>query len=183
VRVTRDGLSTACQNSIPGVFGGRYQVEVAYDAEVRGCGAPGAGVLLWVYVNDGYLFSEQTRPWQPGDETVEFDATFSSSEPLGASTPVTEMKGHLFDRDGSELPGGTVIEAFAGETLCGMTALRPGGVTEGLFTLIVAGPEAVPACAEGATLTFRLDGEPAIETTVNDLGAGSAGHELDLTLR
>jgi hypothetical protein len=181
--VTKDGLSAACQNSIPGVFGGEYVIEVAADTEVRGCGATDAEVLLWTFVDDRYFFSEQTHPWQPGDQTVTFDASFSSSEPLGASTPVTEMKGHLFGRDGSELPGGTVIEAFAGETRCGITSMRPGGVTEGLFTLIVAGPEAVPACAEGATLTFRLDGEPAIETTVNDLGAGSAGHELDLTLR
>jgi hypothetical protein len=158
-------------------------IGVAADTEVRGCGASGGEVLLWVYVNDRYFFSEQTHPWQPGDQTVTFDASFSSSEPLGASTRVTEFKGHLFDRDGSELPGGTVIEAYAGETRCGVTSMRPGGVTEGLYTLIVAGPEAVPACAEGATLTFRLDGEAAIETAVNDLGAGSEGHELDLTLR
>jgi hypothetical protein len=93
---------------------------------------------------------------------------------------VTEIKGRLFDADGNELPPGTVIEAYAADVLCGIASL--GDETEGIYTLIVAGPEGVAGCDEGATLRFRLNGEMAIETAVNDLSQGGEGQELDLTL-
>jgi hypothetical protein len=48
------------------------------------------------------------------------------------------------------------------------------------FILNVAGPASVPGCARGATLTFRIDGRPALETAVNRPGAQPT---LDLTLR
>ena len=182
-RVIRDGLATACQYAIPPITGGRYAIEIVSDTEVRGCGAPGAEVLLWTFAGDTYYFATEKAPWPGNDAEATFDATFSSSAPDGASTPVTEMKGHLFDREARELPGGTVIEAYAGEVLCGVTSLRYGDAVERFYTLIVAGPDAVPGCAEGATLTFTIDGAPAVETAVNDLGGGSAGRELDLTLR
>src|SRR5688572_5662187 len=50
VRVVRDGLVTACQNQIPPVPVGYYDITVAADAEVRGCGAEGAELLLWTFV-------------------------------------------------------------------------------------------------------------------------------------
>jgi hypothetical protein len=183
VRVIRDGLPAACQNEVPAVVDGDYEITVASDAEVRGCGAAGAEVLLWTFVDDTYYFTNETLPWPGGAAPANFDATFSSATPLGASTPVTELKGHLFDREGNPLPSGTVVEAYAGEVLCGVTSLRYGDDVERLYTLVVAGPDAVPGCAEGATLAFRLDGQPAAETAVNDLGSGSAGHELDLKLQ
>jgi len=183
VRVVRNGLSAACQYTIPAVIQGRYEVKVVADAEVRGCGAPGAELLLWVFARDAFIFSEQTVPWPGSGGTVTFDASFSSEAREGASKPATELKGHLFDRDGSMLPGGTVIEAFAGDVRCGVISLRHGDGFEGYYTLVVAGPESVPGCAEGATLTFRLNGEPAIETALNDLGRGSADRpDLDLTV-
>src|SRR5689334_20840808 len=40
-RVLRDGLSAACQDAIPSVTAGQYQIPVTSDALVRGCGAPG----------------------------------------------------------------------------------------------------------------------------------------------
>ena len=183
VRVLHDGLAAACQNEIPYVIEGRYDIDVAADAEVRGCGSPGAELLLWTFVNDTFVFSNETAPWPGSGAAVTFDASFSSTTPDGASKPVTEFKGHLFDTDGSELPGGTVVEAYVGDVLCGVTSLRYGESVERLYTLIVAGPESIPACAEGATLTFRLDGAPAAETAVNDLARGSEGHELDLTVQ
>jgi hypothetical protein len=184
VRIIRDGLATACQNTIPAVTQGRYEISIAADAEVRGCGASGAEVVLWAFVNDRYFFSIEAAPW-PDNATAIFDASFSSDAPDGATTPVTDFKGHLYDANGGELPGGTVLEAFAGDIRCAVTSLRYGrNDDEGRFyTLIVAGPEAIPGCAEGATLTFRLDGEPAVETAINDLGRGSEGHELNLTVR
>jgi len=183
VRVVRDGLPAACQATIPAVTRGRYEIKVVSDAEGRGCGAPGAEIMLWAFANDGFIFGSHTLPWPGNGATATWDTSFSSGAPEGAGTPVTEFKGHLLDREGSELPSGTVIEAFAGDTLCGVTSLRHGNDVERYYTLIVAGPESVAACEQGARLTFRLDGEPAAETAVNDLGSGSEGHELDLTLQ
>lgn len=183
VRVVRDGLVAACQNDIPPVVEGSYEIPVASDAEVRGCGAPGAQLLLWTHVNDTFLFSRETVPWPGNGATATFDASFSSAGPQGTSRPVTEIKGHLFDRGGAALPGGTAVEAYAGDVLCGVTSLRYGGANEGFYTLLVAGPESVPGCGAGATLTFRLHGEPAAETAVNDLAGGAGGRELDLRLR
>jgi hypothetical protein len=182
-RVIRDRLPAACQGNIPAAVDGRYEITVVADEEVRGCGADGSEILLWTFVDGQYLFARELVGW-PGDgETLTFDATFSRRNADGASSPVTEFKGELLDRAGRHLPGGTVLEAYAGDTLCGVTSMRYGNVTEQLYTLIVAGPDLVPACSEGARLTFRIDGEPASETAVNDLGRGSAGHELNLTVR
>lgn len=183
VRAVRNGLPAACQYTIPAVIQGRYEVEVVSDAEVSGCGAPGAELLLWVFAGDAIIFSEQTVPWPGSGATAPFDASFSSDAREGASKPATEFKGHLFDRDGSMLPGGTVIEAFVGDVRCGVISLRYGDGFEGYYTLVVAGPESVPGCTEGARLTFRLDGQPAVETAVNDLGRGNADRpDLDLTV-
>jgi len=110
-RVIRDGLVGACQLEIPRVTQGRYEIDVASDAQVRGCGAPGAEVLLWTFVDDGYLFSTETAPWPDESSVVAFDGEFSSEAPDGASEPVTEFKGHLFAADGAALPAGTVVEA------------------------------------------------------------------------
>ncbi|MGB2696072.1 MAG: hypothetical protein WBD55_12925 [Dehalococcoidia bacterium] len=181
VRVLHDGLAAACQHTIPAVVQGRYEILVDSNTEVRGCGVPGAELLLWTFVNGAYFSSSQTLPWPGSGATVTFDATFSSGSPEGASEPVTEFKGHLFDREGRPLPSGTVVEAYVGDVRCGLTSLRHGDEVERFYTLIVAGPEAISDCAEGATLTFRLNGELAVETAVNDLGRGSQAHELNLT--
>lgn len=182
VRVIRSGLAAACQSTIPAVIQGRYEIKVVADAEVRGCGAPGAELLLWVYAKGAFIFSHQTTPWPGSGATATFDASFSSDAREGASKPVTEFKGHLFDRDGTNLPGGTTIEASVGDVRCGVTSLRYGDDFEGYYTLVVAGPESIPGCAEGARLTFRINGKPAAETALNDLGRGSEGHELNLTV-
>ena len=115
VRVVRDGLAAACQRTIPTVAAGRYQIGVLDEGEMRGCGAPGSRLLLWIYVNDTFTFSRETVPWPDRGGPAAFDARFSSSEPAGASTPVIEFKGRLFDRAGAPLPSGTLIEAYAGD--------------------------------------------------------------------
>jgi len=182
-RVLRDGLVGACQLEIPAVVAGRYEIDVASDARVRGCGAPGADVLLWTFVGEKYLLSTTTVPWPEGGSIATFDAAFSSDAPEGASRPVTEFKGRLFAADGTQLSAGTVVEAYAGDVRCAVTSLRPAEETEGFYTLIVAGPESVSRCVADATLTFRLDGKPAVETAIHDLGGSAAGHELNLTQR
>jgi hypothetical protein len=183
VRVVREGLSAACQQELPSVTGGAYDIGVVSDAEVRGCGAPGAQIVLWAFANDQFVYSQQTTPWPGNGGEATFDATFSSAAPLGATTPVSGFKGLLYGPNAVSLPGGTVVEAFIGDTRCGVTSLRYGDVTEGYYTLAVAGPDAIPACAKDATITFRLDGKPAIETAVNDLRNDEPGHEVNLTLR
>jgi hypothetical protein len=184
VRVMRaDGLAVACQDAIPAVTLGSYEIPVAADAEVRGCGAPGAELVLWAYVGDSFVFSTQSVAWPGSGATVTFDATFVSNDPEGASKPVTEFKGQLFDRDGSRLSGGTIVEAYVRDVRCGATELRYGNVTDGYYTLIVAGPQSVPGCDEGATLTFRLNAMPAVETATNDLGRTGENHVLNLTVK
>ncbi len=181
VRVLRNGLAAACQYTIPAVVQGHYEIKVVSNAEVRGCGAPGAEIVLWAFTNGAFIFTNQTTPWPGSGATATFDATLSSDAPDGASKPVTEFKGHLFDREGRDLPSGTVIEAYVGEVRCAVASLRYGADVERFYTLIVAGPESISSCAKGATLSFRLNGDRAAETAVNDLGRGSEGHELDLT--
>lgn len=181
--ISDEGLAAACQVDIPAVAAGRYTITVASDGEVRGCGAAGAEVILWAYVDTGYVFSMTTAPWPDHESDLRFDAAFSSSAPLGAAAPATEFKGHLFDGNGAELPAGTIVEAYAGDTRCAVTSLRPVQQSEGYYTLIVAGPDAVPGCDRDATLSFRLNGHPVVETATNDLASGAGGHELDLTLK
>jgi hypothetical protein len=182
-RVVRaDGLAAACQQTIPSVSAGRYQVGVLPDADVGGCGLAGARVVLWIFAHGRFFYSGETLPWPDEPGATAFDASFSTADPAGATAPATEFKGHLFAHNGAPLPGGTVVEAYAGDLRCGLTSLRAGDEVERFYTLIVAGPAAVPGCTEGARLSFRLNGEPAAESAVSDLAAGSAGHELDLTL-
>jgi hypothetical protein len=183
-RVLRDGLTAACQAEIPDVAGGVYELPVSAEGEVRGCGGEGATIILWAYVGEQFVFSQETLPW-PGDgATATFDATFSTADPLGAGTPVTEIKGLLFDTQGRSLPKGSVVEAYVGDTLCGITSMRDPDATEGYYTLIVAGPEAIPACGDGAPITFRIDGKPAAGAAINDLGrSAEEEREVNLTLQ
>lgn len=183
VRVVRDGLSAACQQTIPSVTAGRYEISVLADADQRGCGAPGASIVLWIYANETFVFSRETLAWPAEGGAAAFDATFSAAGPNGATKPVTEFKGHLFDRDGSPLPSGTVVEAFVGDVRCGLTSLRAGDENEGFYTLIVSGPESVPSCTAGAQLSFRLDGREATQTAVNNLRGDAGGSEIDLTVK
>lgn len=180
-RVVRDGRSAACQAAIPVVRGGRYEISVLGDAEARGCGVPGAEVVLWAYAGETFVFSSETLEWPADGGQASFDATFSSGDPAGGSRTVTELKGRLYGRDGRQLFGAALIEAFVGEARCGVTSLRTGGETEGYYTLFVAGPDDVEGCVRGGRITFRVDGEPAIGIAVNDLAAND-GSEVDLTL-
>jgi hypothetical protein len=177
VRITRDGLATICQAEIPPVVQGAYEIGVLSDAEARGCGADGAELLLWTFLNDTFFYASTTTPWQDGGTEV-FSAAFSTADPAGASLPSTGFRGSVTDADGAVPPAGTVIESYVGDVLCGVTSLRSGDF-EG-YSMIVAGPEAVAGCAEGATITFRIDGEQAAQTGVNDLSFDDDGHILDL---
>jgi hypothetical protein len=180
VRVMRDGLATICQAEIPPVSLGTYEIDVLSDVEARGCGEDGAQLLLWTYVNDVFHYASTTAEWQEGG-TLPLDAAFSTADPAGASLPATGFRGTVTGADGTTPPAGTVIEAYVGDVLCGVTSLRSGDF-EG-YSLIVAGPEAIAGCSEGASVAFRIDGETALQTGINDLSFDDDGHVLDLSVQ
>ena len=77
------------------------------------------------------------------------------------------------------MPPGTRVEAYVGDTRCGVASTRRSGNFTG-YILDVVGPEAIAGCTRGATLTFRIDGVPASETALNKPPGQSAA--LDLTV-
>jgi len=77
-----------------------------------------------------------------------------------------------------QLPGGTRVVASIGGARCGVTSVRRTGSYSG-FSLDVAGPDAVPGCTRGGTITFRVGGRRALDTAVNDPEASGT---LDLTV-
>ncbi len=74
--------------------------------------------------------------------------------------------------------------SYIGETICGVSSLPPVALDfykPGSFLITVMGPEAVARCDEGATISFRINGELAEQTRVNDLSIFFRD-VLDLTL-
>jgi hypothetical protein len=70
------------------------------------------------------------------------------------------------------------VEAHIGETLCGVATTRRIEDFIG-FSIYVVGPDSIPGCAIGGTITFRVDGRDARETAVNQEGQGTS---LNLSL-
>jgi hypothetical protein len=175
--VRRDGLVTPCQLALRQVRRGRYAITVMANAEAAGCGQPGAEVALWTFADGKIVFSVGTRRW-PGDSGARFDATFSSARPDGAIAPRTEFAGQVFRRNGTQLRGGTRVEAYVGTMRCGVASVRRTGSYAG-FSLNVVGPDAIPACEHGATITFQVNGHPALDTAINEPGQSG---QLDLTV-
>ena len=122
----------------------------------------------------------ETARWPGGRDVRELRRYLLICRSRGAELAVTDFKGRLFDGNGAELPGGTVVEAYIGDALCGLTSLRYGDATEGIYTMMVAGPKSVSGCDIGATITFLVDGIPATETLPNDPDAENLD-EVNLT--
>jgi hypothetical protein len=175
--VLRNGLVTPCQLALSSVRRGRGAITVMADAEASGCGVPGAQIALWTFAHDKIIFSRGTWRW-PRGRRRSVDASFSSATPSGAVAPRTEFAGAVFRPDGRQLPGGTRIEAYVGATRCGVTSVRRTGSFSG-FSLNVVGPDSIAGCTRGAMITFRVNGRPALDTAVNELGRGG---QLDLTV-
>ena len=178
--VRRHGLVTPCQFTLPPVARGNYKITVLADRESFGCGVPGAEILLWTFVNEKIVHSAGAVGWPGNGGTATFDATFSMSAPDGGVPPTTQFNGELFASDGTKLPPGARVEAFVGSTRCGIASTRRGGSFSG-YVLAVVGPKSIPGCTTGAKLTFRVNGKPAVETSVND--PSTRGEGLDLTQR
>jgi hypothetical protein len=172
-------LITPCQSTLPSVKNGQYEITVVADAEQSGCGVPGAEIVLWTFAQNQILYSREALPWPGNRRTTNFDASFSASAPHGAAPPTSGFAGEVFDRHGRHLPPGTRVEAYVGDARCGVASVRRTGSYSG-YSLDVVGPDSVPGCDRGATLTFRINGRPAVDTSVNE---PSRGASLDLTLR
>jgi hypothetical protein len=175
--VRRNGLISPCQYTLPPVEDGSYEITVSADAEVSGCGAPGAEILLWTFAQGQKLYSLESVAWPESGRTATFDASFSTSAPRGDVPPVTELNGEVYDHSGNHLPPGTRVEAFIGDVLCGVGSTRRAGNYVG-YILSVVGPDSVAGCARDAPITFRVNGRHAVETSINTLGGGGG---LDLT--
>jgi hypothetical protein len=138
---------------------------------------PGARIALWTFAHDQILYSRLVGRW-PRQRRQRIDAAFSTARPTGSVAPRTQFSGAVFRPDGRELPGGTRVDAYIGTTRCGVASVRRTGSFSG-FSLDVVGPASIPACARGATISFRVNGKRTAETAVNQPGRSST---LDLTV-
>jgi hypothetical protein len=184
VMVRKDGIERRCDYWGLPVPDGRYEVAVAGDGEARGCGSPGAQLFFIVSSEGKRLVSQETVDWPAEEKELTFEATFSNADPSGVGKPATFFTGSVLDASGESLPPGRVVEAYIGETLCGVSSLPPvmmGSDDPTTYVLMVAGPESVPDCEEGADLSFHVDGQSVEQTAANDLAGGQ--HLLDLVLR
>jgi pimeloyl-ACP methyl ester carboxylesterase len=177
--VLRDGLMTSCQYGLSSVRGGEFEVTVLAETEASGCGASGGRIVLWTY-SSVQLYSAETLTWPGSGATAVFDVSFSTATPKGRAPTVSAFVGDVVGADGRYVPPGTRIEALVGGIRCGVASTRWTGSFSG-YTLAVVGPEAVPGCENGATLTFRVDGERAAQTAPNELGRNRS--PFDLTVR
>lgn len=178
--VLRDGLITPCQYELSTVEDGGYTITVMGDTESAGCGDPGARIALWAYAGGRQLYSTATAAWPDDGRDVGFDPALSTTMPDGAAGPSTQFSGEVYTGAGERVPPGTRIEAYIGDTRCGVAATRRTGSFSG-YVLAVAAP-ATGGCAAGGTIAFRVDGRPAEETAVNDPQAPRQGGAFDLTV-
>jgi hypothetical protein len=171
--VKRHGLVTPCQRTLPRVRNGRFAITVFPRTESSGCGAPGSEVFFWTFVQDRIVYSNQSVHWPGNGKTARFDPMFSISAPDGGVGPIVGFAGEIFDARNRRLPRGAHVEAHIGKTLCAVATTRSLDNFVG-FSIDVVGPDSIPGCAIGATITFRVDGRDAHETAVNQAGQGAS---------
>jgi len=171
--VKRHGLVTPCQQALPRVRNGRFAITVFARSKARGCGARGGKVFFWTFVQDQIIYSNQSVRWPGNGKTARFNPGFSISAPDGGVGPIVGFAGEVFDRGNRRLPPGAHVQAYIGETLCAVATTRRIEDFVG-FSIDVVGPDSIPECAIGATITFRVDGRDAQETAVNQTGQGAS---------
>jgi hypothetical protein len=176
--VKRRGLVTPCQYALPRVRDGRFAITVRARSEALGCGAAGSEIFLWTFVQDQIVYSDQSVRWPGNGKTARFDPGFSISAPTGGVGPIVGFAGEIFDARHRRLPPGAHVEAHIGETLCAVATTRRIDSFTG-FSIDVVGPDSIPGCEIGATITFRVNGREANETAVNQAGQGAT---LNLSL-
>ena len=175
--VVRHGLVTPCQRNLPPVREGRFEIVVYGKNEASGCGVKGAKVYVWTFAQEQIIFSSESVPW-PSGNTARLRPTFSIAAPTGGVGPIVGFAGEIFDKQGVRQPPGVRIEAYIGTTRCAVATTRRAESFIG-FSIDVVGPDAIPGCTLGATITFRVDGKLVLETAVNAPGQEDS---LNLTL-
>ena len=132
---------------------------------------------MWTFAHDRIIFSRDTWRW-PRHRSLRVEGSFATGRPHASVAPRAEFGGSVFRPDGRELPGGTRIDAYVGATRCGVSSVRRTGSFSG-FSLSVVGPDSIPGCTRGGTITFRVNGRLALDTAVNEPGSDGT---LDLTV-
>ena len=176
--VRKDGLVTPCNNSLPPVRNGRFEITVRAATEAAGCGGPGAEILLWTFANDTKMYSSDAVAWPGNGDDATLDASFSSTAPDGAATTR-----HRVQRRGDPARRPSAPSAARGSrpTCAAPAAASPRCSGTGNFAgyiLSVVGPDSMPGCDRGAPITFRINGRRALGTAVNDPANSTS---LDLT--
>jgi hypothetical protein len=160
--VRRDALVTPCQAELPRIRNGRFGVTVL-GAGQAGCGGPGTSVRFWTYRGE-QIFNDRWVSWSRLGDALAL--RFSTADPDAGMPSRTEISGRAFDAQGRRVPLGTRIEARIGSTTCGVASVRAGGGFRG-YVMNVVGPASISACADGATITFLIGDQPAVETATN----------------
>jgi hypothetical protein len=161
--VRHGGLVTPCQAALPPVRDGRFRIPVFLRNAAPGCGGPGREVLFWTFA-DRQVWADRWVPWSKLTDAVAL--RFSTGRPSGVVPLRTEISGRAFDDAGRPVPLGTRIEARVGPTTCGIASVRAGGGFRG-YILNIVGPDSIPGCRDGATITFLIGGTPARQTATN----------------
>ena len=169
--VRHDGLVTPCQGNIPAVRRGRFEITVLGATDGRGCGTPGADVLLWTFTNK-QLYSTRAVAWPSTGRAVNFDPTFSTATPNGDSQATSPFSGEVFDARGRRLGSGARVEAFVGGTKCATASVRRAGDFVG-YIINVVGPDSIAGCVRNGTITFWVNDRQANQTARNSLDRGA----------
>ncbi|TAK58136.1 MAG: hypothetical protein EPO22_11290 [Dehalococcoidia bacterium] len=166
VMVRRGRFATDCTYQLEPVFDGTYRRFVPADAELAGCGAPGAKVYVWAIVDGKTMFSQRALDWPLPGTNVTFDVALLRSDPGGANGPSFAVFGDALDDHGQPLPAGTRIEARAGSAVCAAGEVAP-VARVAYVTYVLVGVQPAPAgCGEGTTLRFYIHGRPSRESAI-----------------
>lgn len=171
VAVVDHGLIRNCEYArTSSTLDGQFLRVVAPDAEMPGCGRPGAQLYLDTQLQDGsFILSQNAVPWPTATHEVTFDASFSSQK----SPRLTFVAGDVLSAAGRRVAPGAVVEAFKGSTLCGRTSIPGIGRGADGYFMIISGTDLIPGCNNGLPLTFHVNGKRASI-------AAELGREIDL---
>jgi hypothetical protein len=178
--VLHNGLATPCQSTLLPVEGGTYKVTVYPDEQSRGCGTSGARVVPWTYADDKIIYSTNSVPWPANGTTTTFTPHFSSADPNGAASALTQFTGAVYGADGTPVSAGTRVEAFVGTTRCGVASVRNTIDFNG-YVIAVVGPESIPGCTRGAPVSLRVNGRAMRHAAVQNTPPGPRD-SLDLRM-
>ena len=180
IEVEKGGLRSLCSFAADVVRGGEYERTVASATEAAGCGGEGSMLYGVIWENNDRRFSAPIA-WPEGGGNVAVDLTFTTSNEPTAAGHRTPVYGTALDAEGNHLTPGTRIEAYIGETLCGVGSLTPVVMDfsgPDSYDVLVAGPEAVAGCARDGAIRWRVNGADVGQTATNN----GDGQNVDLIL-